>query len=72
MIHSQNNGSRIYENVLVVYIYKYKHSFIHSSIYIAPLQKGGYSEVLPTPARPNKTVFNLLNKQFTNNSYKAR
>src|SRR6218665_977094 len=31
------------------------HSFIHSRIYIAPLQ-GNYSEVLPTPARSKRTV----------------
>src|SRR6218665_699091 len=31
--------------------------FIHSRIYIAPLQ-GNYSEVLPTPARSKRTVFN--------------
>src|SRR6218665_969743 len=35
------------------------HSFIHSRIYIAPLQEN-YSEVLPTPARSKRTVFNLL------------
>src|SRR6218665_2607490 len=33
------------------------HSFIHSRIYIAPLQEN-YSEVLPTPARSKRTVFN--------------
>ena len=32
-------------------------SFIHSRIYIAPLQ-GKYSEVLPTPARSKRTVLN--------------
>ena len=29
------------------------HSFIHSKIYIAPLQ-GNYSEALPTPVRTKK------------------
>jgi len=31
------------------------HPFI-TGIYVAPLQRGGYSEVLLTPARPNKTT----------------
>src|SRR6218665_3369272 len=42
-----------YENCTNSFI----HSFIHSRIYIAPLQEN-YSEVLPTPARSKRTVFN--------------
>src|SRR5688572_28000707 len=37
------------------------HSFIHSGIYIAPLQ-GNYSEALPTPTRPKRTVLSLVRK----------
>src|SRR5688572_11634539 len=37
------------------------HSFIHSGIYIAPLQ-GNYSEALPTPTRPKITVLSLVRK----------
>ena len=39
--------------------FRFIHSFIHSRIYITPLQ-GNYSEVLPTPARSKRTVFNWL------------
>ena len=43
--------------VFPAHIHSFIHSFIHSRIYIAPLQ-GNYSEVLPTPARSKRTVFN--------------
>src|SRR6218665_2891314 len=44
-------------NSAILFIHSFIHSLIHSRIYIAPLQRH-YSEVLPTPARSKRTVFN--------------
>ena len=38
---------------IIIILLLFIHSFIHSKIYIAPLQ-GNYSEALPTPVRTKK------------------
>ena len=48
----------IITKLLPLFLYVIIVSFIHSRIYIAPLQGNYYSEVLPTPARSKRKLFN--------------
>src|SRR5688572_31781192 len=59
-------------DALPIYILmSFIHSFIHSGIYIAPLQ-GNYSEALPTPTRPKRTVLSLAYLAYCNLVWASR